>query len=222
MGVYIGIGCGDYGVDGAPFPGADKILKVYGSVEETVGIHHIDGLDIIVLCGLLNKLLHGILDAGSCPDLNVVGAHDGSDLILVEGGEKGDVMLGVIVKELYEGGPLSLWQGFEILGGLVCLKIAEDSNLLLYADLSQICGDVLCVFENVCKGLGIQNAVQLSSIFRGKPVHGLCNIVFMIIHDLFLEGHGRNVALDYFHKLTSIVWMLVALNFWIHFLYLQN
>ena len=62
MGVYIGIGCGDYGVDGAPFPGADKILKVNGSVEETVGIHHIDGLDIIVLCGLLNKLLHGILD----------------------------------------------------------------------------------------------------------------------------------------------------------------
>ena len=75
---------GDYQIlQVGPGSGDDQVLKIDGPVEGIVLIDHIDGVDIVILAGLVYQGPHGLPDSKSLLDNDEIGSHLAADLIVI-------------------------------------------------------------------------------------------------------------------------------------------
>ena len=76
----------------------DQILQLDGSVVLLLPIHHIDRGNVIIFSGLTHQLPHGLPDGQIVVNQDKIGGHITTDLILVVGQQKPDVLAGLFVQ----------------------------------------------------------------------------------------------------------------------------
>ena len=182
-----------------PLPCGDKVFKIHCTEKLPAFVRNEKCGDIVIILRLCDKRWHGGFYGHGIFQLDKIIAELAAYLVLVKGSDKLNLSFGLIVQQINELISLFLWHFTEDSRTGITVQLGKHGNCFLHIHLvKEKCGAVLGhILEYFRQHGNIKHPQQPFSFSGSYLGHYLCNILAVVIPQLFLHCFRRKIALDY-------------------------